>query len=40
MYRKRKNFEIIFLLSNVYIIEGMCEKKKFKKVFACAVENQ
>ncbi len=28
---KRKNVEIIFLISNVYIIEGMCEKKSFKK---------
>ncbi len=28
---KRKNVEIIFLISNIYKIEGMCEKKSFKK---------
>jgi hypothetical protein len=27
MCRKKKNVEIIFLISNIYIIEGMCEKK-------------
>ncbi len=28
---KRINVEIIYLISNVYIIEGMCRKKSFKK---------
>jgi hypothetical protein len=37
--KKRKNVEIIFLISNIYIIERMYEKKSFKKVFACHVEN-
>jgi hypothetical protein len=37
--KKKKNVEIIFLISNIYIIERMYEKKSFKKVFACHVEN-
>ncbi len=37
--KKRKNVKIIFLISNIYIIERMYEKKSFKKVFACHVEN-